>query len=163
MSAPDFILYTGRNPASGHAESLANTVAAASIEVVPIGQVPADQRPLWLRGVPTLVRYGAQTPWRGPVWEGSHALATLREMRPPGAGPEGAGKEEEQATAPIAVADAPANVEFLPNGKALVGLESTMSGSTAGATDAPLMTVPDVEEGPPLSSAEIDKLVTQRF
>jgi hypothetical protein len=162
MRPPDFILYTGRTPASGHAESLANTVAAASIEVVPIYQVPADQRPRWLRGVPTLVRYGAQTPWRGPVWEGSHALATLREMRPPGAD-DGAGKGEEQAMVPIAVADAPTNVEFLPDGKALVGLESTMSGSTAGATDAPLMTVPEVEEGPPLSTAEIDKLVTQRF
>jgi hypothetical protein len=85
-ATPDYILYVVRGQgASNNAESLLGAGDKARIEVEDLSTI--RMRPGWLEGVPTLVNFRPQSDgvWRGPVWEGIHAIRKLRELCPKGA------------------------------------------------------------------------------
>lgn len=85
MAAPDYLLYVVRGQgASNNAEALLGGGDRANIAVEDLSAL--RQRPGWLEGVPTLTAFKPQHDgvWRGPVWEGIHAIRKLRELCPRG-------------------------------------------------------------------------------
>ena len=126
--APDYLLYVVRGQgASNNAESLLGGGDRTRIEVEDLRTI--QQRPRWLEGVPTLAYFKPQKDgvWRGPVWEGIHAIRKLRELCPKGA---------ERLTGSLATEgnEVVHEVDVGENGETFIGAEAEPAEGEEGMT-----------------------------
>jgi hypothetical protein len=85
-SDPDFVLYVTENQSSSkNLLSLINKGDRVRIQPL-FFPIPHENRPIWLRGSPTLAKFTTDSDgvWRGPVYEGMHAIKKMRELCPKG-------------------------------------------------------------------------------